>query len=445
MKGKRGTLYVALTVLVAAAAPMTYWVVHRQPAAPAPPVVELKDTDPAIAGALGAARAAIVAAPRSAEAWGKMGMLLINYNFQTQARECFEQAQRLDPLDLSWPYYCHMTLTAVDPAAALVKLREAAALAGDRHEAPRLRLAEMLLEWGQAEEAEALLRQVLAANPTSPRAHFALGKLDHERGDLNASLEHLTVATTSPSCERAAHALLAQVRQRLGDFAGAEEARRRAVAAVGPSAWPDPFLDKLNRYRVGRQMSIGYANDLLAARKPDEAAAVLEEVVRDYPANGLGWLLLGETRMEQHQYPAAEAALRRAVELMPESVEARFGLGADLFQQGRHAEAADCFRKTLELKPSSATACLNLGQCLVQLSNDAGAREAFQKAVDFRPQFAEAHRALGEVLARAGQREQAIEHLEIAVQLNSDDATARKLLDELRKPGGGNPKPAGKS
>lgn len=432
-KWRRRGLVLAIAVTSLLLAMGIVDVVRRVRNAVPPPVVDLVDADPAIAASVKAAHDEVNASPRSSAAWGRLGMLLFNYNFVPESRQCFMQAQRLDAHEPPWPYYLALTFLSENPAEAIAPLRQTVQLCGDRPDAPRLRLAEILLECGQVDEAEAQFHLSLEVNPENPRAAFGLARLAYERNDLQRSRELLGPALHSRYTERNARTLLAQIEQRLGDEGAAERERRQAETTSSPSSWPDPYIEKLHQLRFGRQAGIDRINELMAQDHVAEAAAQAEELIRLYPQAGMAWLLLGEARLRLQQSQGAEVALHRAVELMPESVEAHFGLGSALFLQNEPAEAAACFRQTVQLKPASATAYYNLGLCLLKLDDAVGARDALQKAVNYRPQFAEAHRSLGEVLTRQGRPTQAAEHLRAALQINPDDALARKKLDELRQ------------
>ena len=87
--------------------------------------------------------------PRSADAWGRLGMTLLANKFLEESVVPFAHAEEFDRKDPRWPYLRGESLLPGDPDAALPHLRRAAELAG-RGEAdsvaPWLRLAEVLLE-----------------------------------------------------------------------------------------------------------------------------------------------------------------------------------------------------------------------------------------------------------------------------------------------------------
>src|SRR5437899_2101638 len=117
-------------------------------APPDPPDVVLTGLDPTVVNVVEESRAAVRHSPRSAAAWGRLGMVLVVHDFHAEANRCFAQSERLDPRDPHWPYYQGITLFLGDPKAAIPKLRRAVALCGDRPDVPRLRLAETLFAQG---------------------------------------------------------------------------------------------------------------------------------------------------------------------------------------------------------------------------------------------------------------------------------------------------------
>src|SRR5262249_61451661 len=121
-----------------------------------------------------AARAAVRRAPQSAAAWGRLGMLLAAHGFYPESVACFAQAQQLDPGEVRWPYFQGVALALTDPDAALPHLRRAVELAGPAADAPRLRLAEVLLGQGQAGEAAGVVRTGMGRDPADHPARRGL-------------------------------------------------------------------------------------------------------------------------------------------------------------------------------------------------------------------------------------------------------------------------------
>src|SRR5438874_12926563 len=121
-------------------------------AAPVPPIAEVPDDDPDLARSIADARAAVEKDPRSADAWGKLGLVFAAHVYADEALVCFERAEKYAPADRRWPYHQGLVLYARDPAAAVPKFRRALELG--KSDAGRLRLAEALVTLGRLDEAE---------------------------------------------------------------------------------------------------------------------------------------------------------------------------------------------------------------------------------------------------------------------------------------------------
>ena len=176
--------------------------------APAPPDVPLSGVEPDVAKVIREAREEVRRNGRSSAAWGKLGEVLLAHEYDAAADPCFAQAERLDANDPRWPYFqglVRMTQNAPDPTAAIPYLRRAV----DRCErfdpgnsAPALLLAEMLLQTGEIDGAEALLRRVEEQEPDNPRLQFDLGMLAQARQDDGAAARHYLACAQSPYTRR---------------------------------------------------------------------------------------------------------------------------------------------------------------------------------------------------------------------------------------------------
>jgi tetratricopeptide (TPR) repeat protein len=367
-------------------------------------------------------------------------MILLGHGLPpAAARACFAEAGRLDPRQPRWPYLQGVSLADADGAAALPHLRRAADLCGDDPDAPRLRLAELLLAQGRPDEAAAQFRRTIGHRPDNARAHLGLARLAAERNALVEAQSHLDVAALADETRKASRLLLAEVHQRQGDAEAAAGELRRAAALPEDASWPDPFLDDVARLHTGKQFALERADRLLQAGQTGEALTVLLDTVRDYPEADWGWLLLGRVYLERKELYLAEEALGKAVALAPESVEPQFYLGLALYFQGKHQPAADHFRRATRLKPSFGLAHYNLGHCLLHLGDRKGATEAFRTAIACKPDYANAHVNLAELLLGDGQKTEAIKHLRYALQLDPASPKARQLLKRTEGDGSAGP------
>jgi tetratricopeptide (TPR) repeat protein len=396
-----------------------------------PPSLMATDIDPAVMKVVQAARSTIHQSPHSAEAWGRLGMIFKAHAFPSEANACFVQAEQLDSREPRWPYHQAIELAERDPEMAIARLQHAIELVGSNAEAPRLRLGELLLRQGRLDEAEEQFRRLLAQHPNHAHAHLDLARLALERDDLPASLAHLSHSMADKRTQKPSCVLAAEVHQRLGNLAAAEQQRRQAALLPEAPPWPDPFIEEVVRLRTGKQVGLARADRLLSQNRLSEAIVLLQGLVHDYPDSDWAWLLLGRAFLGRKELPAAEEALRKAAQLASTSIEVQFYLGVVLLLREDPRAAATCFRRATEIKPDFAEAHHNLGHCLLRQGDRASAVEAFRRAVLCKPNYSDAHRDLGEMLAQQGQLTESLVHLRYALRLNPADPQAKKLLEQV--------------
>jgi tetratricopeptide (TPR) repeat protein len=431
-RGRRLLALLGFASLVGGAAAWYF----RPPAGAEPPALDLAGLDPDVTAALTAAREAVRREPRSADAWGRLGMLLDRQQFTAEAPVCYAEAERLAPRDRRWPYFQGLIHSSRDPAAAVPELERA--LARGAGPAARVRLGEALMALGRDAEAGEQFAAALGEDPDGGRAHLGLARLAFARGDRAGGEAHVRAASAAPSSRKAAQTLLAEALGRLGD-AGAERVQAEAARLPDDKPLPDPDLEAAIEFADQAAHSrFKAAQDLIAERRYAEAVPILREVVAERPGSLSEGLCLTQSLLLVRDYPAAESAAREVLRGTADSPLAHFYLGLALMGRGRAADAAAGFRRATELKPDYAEAYNNLAMALKQSGDRTGAVAAYRQAVLCQPQRAKYHAALGELLAETGQAAEARDHLRQAVQLDPTDGRARRLLaDAEKQPGGG--------
>jgi tetratricopeptide (TPR) repeat protein len=422
-----GVILVALLLSIGVF--LRFW--YRGPA-PIPPDLDLEKVDPEVARAVTNARHAVTQSPRSPSAWGDLSMVFAAHNFTPQALRCFDQTERLAPKDAQWPYLHGIILLPDDPDAAIGKFARAVELnPGDA--TMRLRLAETMFQQGRP-EAEEQFRSALRRDPDNPRAHLGLARLSLSRGDLDEAQEHLTVAVSSRHARKAAHSLLAELALRRGDQEAASQELQIVRDLPIDPIWPDALLGEMFNRRVGKEHRRHLASQMMHDGKIREAAAILETAVAEDPGDGEAWNQLGQIRIREKDFPAAQQVLRKAIQATPGAAGPYFFLGLALYEDGKYSDAAASFRDAISRNSGMSSAHYYLGKCLLKKDDRKGALEEFRLAVRFNPQEPTMQRELGELLAAEGLKNEALEHLHEALRLKPGDQTAKELIDRLSKP-----------
>jgi tetratricopeptide (TPR) repeat protein len=355
------------------------------------------------------------------------------HKFHKEAMQCFAQAEKLQPKEPRWPYHQGVMLLWWDANAAIPKLERAAELTGNTPIAPRLRLADALLERGQLEQAGKHLQVLVKDHAMEPYVLLGMGKLELARGQLDEALKYLAQSAASPQTARTSVALIASILQRQGKAAAAAEASSQVAALPPDPSMIDPFLGEVGDLQTGMQAWLDRAERLFKANKANEGLALLGETVETYPNSAAPWRMLGQAQMRQRDPAAAERSLRKAVELSPRESASHYQLGTVLGAQGRFAEAAESFRRAIELKPNDPSAFFHLGQCFMREGNMEKAIDAYRAAIRYDPTLSAAHSQLGTLLGEQGRYDEAIEALARAVKLDPSDARATQDLEKAKR------------
>ncbi len=174
-------------------------------------------------------------------------------------------------------------------------------------------------------------------------------------------------------------------------------AQLRAIAATFPAA-SQPYA-RLGDMMRGRQ-------------RWAEAAAAYSEAIRRVPAPAaVHWPLFysrGVALERAGDWPAAEADLRRALELSPEQPYVLNYLGYTWVERGQHlAEARRMLERAVALRPQDGNIADSLGWALYKLGDMPGAIRWLERAVELEPRNSVVNDHLGDAYWSAGRQREA--------------------------------------
>jgi len=147
------------------------------------------------------------------------------------------------------------------------------------------------------------------------------------------------------------------------------------ISAAGAGAQQRKDLDQEFQAAVAQYDSGHYA----------EAAAKLENLVREAPESFEVQELLGLVYSAQSQDARATQHLQKAVHLKPNSAPARTHLAANLARVGKLDLATEQFKKAVELDPRNFETNHNLGESYVRSGKVADAAPFLEKAQQINP------------------------------------------------------------
>ena len=409
--------------------------VALRPNAPQPPDIHTASLDPAVAGLIQTTLQAVRTAPRSAAAWGRLGSVLMHYEFNEEAQAAFALAEKFAPQEPRWPHLHGLAIGSSDVIAATEKFRRATEITDAVKRAPtdtpRLRLAQNLAERGLNKEAGKHFQTLLQISPGHPLALLGLARLRRSEGRLTEATNLLAGCLHDPHTSRGAHALLAMLEQSLGNSSAAELAARTCASLPADVAWPDPWWGEALIWRVGRKALLEDATVLIDRGAWTQAQTTLEQVAREYPLDGEVWYLMGWAFNQQRRGVEAERVLREHLRLSPQSPKGCAQLAVSLLGQRRHAEAVEVLQTGLKLKPTWRELHSNLGYACVQLNRDEEAIGHFRNAQTLDPNYPPTYTALAELLGRRGRHEEARQLLQRALDLNPSNTRTKAMLDQL--------------
>lgn len=407
---------------------------------PAPPQLNLLDVDRAVVAAIEQAASKVREAPKSAEAWGKLGMVLTAHAFDDAAAACFAQTEILQPDEPRWPYLHAMAIVRTQPTVALPVLERAVALlpavptVEKRSEAAaiRLRLFELYLELARPEDAEEPLRQFLEGDPDNGRAHLIAARIALRAGRFDECLREVERAGYQRAAQKPVHELRAEVYSRQGLRTKAASERNLADAAPNV-AWPGPYDDEIEALRTGLKVALSKADRLYVRGRVQESINAIKPALEKYPDSEWAWILLGRAQIRLRQLDDAESSLSKALAIAPNSADALFRMGVVHSLRNNHETAAVWFRKALQQKPDHPVALYNLGHGARQMGRIDEAIGYFRKSIECGPDYFDGLCALGDILADEGHTDEARTFLERAKQLRPRDRWVLSRLYSLRE------------
>jgi len=265
---------------------------------------------------------------------------------------------------------------------------------------------------GRLAEAEALYRQVLAAEPRNADALHLLGVVAHQVGQNDVALGLIRQALALLPDAPEFHSNLGEAYRALGQLDEAIAAYRQAIALR-----PDQ-----------PEANANLGNSLRDKGLLDEAIAAYRQAIALRPNLPKAHNNLGTGLQEKGQLDEAIAAYRQAVAFKSDYPQAHNNLGVALKDSGQLDEAITAYRQAIALKPDFSEAHCNLGNVLKDKGQLDEAIALYRRAITLQPSYAEAHSNVGLALKDKGQLDEAIAAFRQAIAFKPDLSEAHSNL-----------------
>jgi tetratricopeptide (TPR) repeat protein len=430
-RGVLRPLCMVLSVLaIFAVGAIVAWQLNR-PALEPLPTADTEQLEPEVRNLIASASANLAMNSRSAAAWGDLGALYFVHAFEAQSQVCFRNAEALDPQDFRWPYLLAVSLNYIDREQMLAAYRRAAERCGERAHV-RLRLAEILLDRGELEDAAVQIEQVLTYAPSNSHALFAKSRLLLAQGKLAEAKSWAEQSAANADDKRAPYLLLAQLCRRTHDTEG-EAKSLTALQQIpdGFTAWEDPDIAAMLSLSRGRSSRLARAEGLAEGGDSTLGKEILYEMAKGKDGSSAAEIL-ARTLNREGKSRQAEALVRHQLLDSPRDERLYYQLGVACRHQQKYPEAEAAFRRVLEFKPDHSAALHDLGLTLLKLGKTHDAGDTFAAIVRLNPSDVSARIKYAELLLEDGKQNEAREHLKAALQVEPQQPRARDLLEQIK-------------
>jgi tetratricopeptide (TPR) repeat protein len=205
-------------------------------------------------------------------------------------------------------------------------------------------------------------------------------------------------------------------------------------AAVGDMSKEDRA--KAEARVAGIKAAFAEGATLSNAGKLDEAIAKFNEVLKEVPKCPECYIGIALSNAAKKDYPAAEAAYKKALELDPNSIDAYSGLATIYNDQKKFTEAqamsAEVMKRASAAGGSgSADSLYNAGVISWNANDFAKAQEQFSAAVAANPQHAESHFMLGQVYLNLGKLPEAAKEFEAYTKIAPNGPNAKDAASKI--------------
>ncbi len=147
----------------------------------------------------------------------------------------------------------------------------------------------------------------------------------------------------------------------------------------------------------------------------------LQELVKSAPEAGVGWYQLGLTYAALQRYDDAKAALVKAIELNPKSLDFRGALGETMLAAHEPTAALAVFQEMTKADDAGLAAYDGVARSYAALDRPADAEQALRDAVARFPKNPIAYAALGRILVAHKKDEEALKVLTDGAALAPDE------------------------
>lgn len=295
--------------------------------------------------------------------------------------------------------------------------------------------AQSLIDLGNSDDAENLLREALQLLPDRPSLRVRLAQLLID-GDRLMEAERVlkTLCETNPEYEHGLTAY-AKLLYRMGEVKTAANYVSQALAIAPVDAEALRLKDMLQNNipiitpPVPEQVTPETAREMLLelekSQQYSQQKKILTTMLSQFPSEAWAHLKLSEINEKLELYEQAMTDVKTFLQAEPNSDQGNFQLARMLQQQGNLEEALNLLNKLHETFADKEALLNEMGQVYAKMGRFDEAKKAWNQVLSADPENAGAIFSLGQLQMETGDNTGAQSYFERAVRLDPENAKFR--------------------
>ncbi|MDH4028513.1 MAG: PEP-CTERM system TPR-repeat protein PrsT, partial [Nitrospirota bacterium] len=272
-------------------------------------------------------------------------------------------------------------------------------------------LANVYMAGNKFEQAEAIAKEVLAADSRNKSALYLLTAIKQEQADIDGIISvYQKIIDNDPKD------IMARLRLGLAYLQKKDIEKAREVADKLRKSYPEKAE---GLYLMGMIK--------FQEKKIDEAIVLLQESLKNTSNPGANYYL-GLCHFSKGDLEQATSEFQKVVDMRPDMAQARLLLAVTHLKKGRAKDAERETKKVLETDDKNAFAHNLLGSAYLSLGKGDLAMEEFDRAIELNPGLVDAHIKKGAFNLLSGEKEKAEKEFVNAVKIAPDMLNTRIIL-----------------
>ncbi|HDQ25902.1 MAG TPA: tetratricopeptide repeat protein [bacterium] len=164
----------------------------------------------------------------------------------------------------------------------------------------------------------------------------------------------------------------------------------------------------------------------------EDSVGVLLALLKKDPENPVYWSQLGSAYAQLSAYNFSVEAYKKAIELDPADVKARYNLSVVHSEYGSSAEAMKTVRDALKISPRDPMLQASYGNVLIDQNRLEPAKQVYSQIARAKPDFDVAHFNLGVINYKERNLDEAEKNYENVLKINPRDYEAKQNLAAIK-------------